>query len=31
MVLFVKDFNLYIGEMIKVLNLAHEYKPNGLG
>ena len=31
MVLIGKDFNLYIGEMIKVLNLAHEYKPNELG
>ena len=31
MVLMKKNFNLYIGDIIKVLNLAHEYKPNELG
>ena len=31
MVLIENYFNLYIVEMIKVLNLAHEYKPNELG
>ena len=31
MVLIEKDFNLYISDIIKVLNLPHEYKPNELG